>query len=79
MRFRGGVGAGSRRFGLLCAVLALGGGARALLSFGQEPAQVTALELAARVDRHYDQLHSLKAGFREDYAGLGTDVGSVKK
>lgn len=30
-----------------------------------------ALELAARVDRHYDQLHSLKAGFREDYAGMG--------
>ncbi len=46
-------------------------GACVLLSFGQEPAQLTALELAARVDRHYDQLHSLKAGFREDYAGLG--------
>ena len=57
---------------IACAVLALGcGGAPALLAFGQEPAQVTAFEVAARVDRHYDQLHSLKAGFREDYAGLG--------
>jgi outer membrane lipoprotein carrier protein len=43
----------------------------ALLSFGQATQQVTAHELAGRVDRHYDQLHSLKAGFREDYAGLG--------
>jgi outer membrane lipoprotein carrier protein len=43
----------------------------AVLSFGREPGQVTALELAGRVDRHYDQLHSLKAGFREDYAGMG--------
>ena len=72
MKLGGWVGARSRRIALACAVLALGsGGACALLSFGQEPAQVTALELARRVDRHYDQLHSLKAGFREDYAGLG--------
>jgi outer membrane lipoprotein carrier protein len=28
-------------------------------------------ELAARVDRRYDQLQSLKAGFCESYAGLG--------
>jgi outer membrane lipoprotein carrier protein len=27
--------------------------------------------LAARVDQHYDQLHSLKAGFVESYAGMG--------
>jgi outer membrane lipoprotein carrier protein len=47
------------------------GGACALLSFGQDSTQLTAHELAARVDRHYDQLHSLKAGFREDYAGMG--------
>jgi len=62
-----------RRFALLCAVISLGGGggARALLLFAQAPTQVSAHELAARVDRHYDQLHSLKAGFREDYAGLG--------
>jgi outer membrane lipoprotein carrier protein len=50
------------------------------LSFGQDSAQPTAHELAARVDRHYDQLHSLKAGFREDYAGLGmtrTETGTL--
>ena len=27
--------------------------------------------LAQRVDRHYNQLHSLQAGFTESYAGLG--------
>jgi outer membrane lipoprotein carrier protein len=31
----------------------------------------SAHELAARVDRHYDQLHSLKAAFTESYAGMG--------
>jgi outer membrane lipoprotein carrier protein len=36
----------------------------------QEPAP-SAHELAQRVDRHYDSLHSLKAGFRESYTGLG--------
>jgi len=35
----------------------------------QKPA--SAHELAARVDRHYDQLHSLKAAFIESYAGMG--------
>jgi outer membrane lipoprotein carrier protein len=35
----------------------------------QKPA--SAHDLAARVDRHYDQLHSLKAAFTESYAGLG--------
>jgi outer membrane lipoprotein carrier protein len=30
-----------------------------------------AKELARRVDRHYNQLHSLKAGFTESYEGLG--------
>jgi outer membrane lipoprotein carrier protein len=28
-------------------------------------------DLAQRVDRHYDRLHSLKAAFTESYAGLG--------
>ena len=60
----------SRRIALACAVFALCA-ARAVLSFGQDSTPLTAHELAARVDRHYDQLHSLKAGFREDYAGLG--------
>jgi outer membrane lipoprotein carrier protein len=43
----------------------------ALFVFGQNATQPTAHELAQRVDRHYDQLHSLKAGFTESYAGLG--------
>ena len=34
-------------------------------------ANPSAHDLAQRVDRHYDQLHSLKAGFTENYAGLG--------
>lgn len=67
----GSAGACSRRIALACAILALGGAACALFSFAQDSTQPTAHELAARVDRHYDQLHSLKAGFREDYAGLG--------
>jgi outer membrane lipoprotein carrier protein len=32
-----------------------------------------AQEMAQRVDRHYNQLHSLKAGFTEHYSGLGVD------
>src|SRR5271166_2583862 len=43
-------------------------GASALLSFGQAP---SAHDLALRVDRHYNQLHSLTAGFTESYEGLG--------
>jgi outer membrane lipoprotein carrier protein len=72
--------AGKLRLAIACAVLALGCGSCELLSFTQEPTQVTALEIAARVDRHYDQLHTLKAGFREDYAGLGmtrTETGTL--
>jgi outer membrane lipoprotein carrier protein len=37
---------------------------------GQSPAP-TAHELAQRVDRHYNQLRSLKSGFTESYEGLG--------
>jgi outer membrane lipoprotein carrier protein len=37
---------------------------------GQQPS-LTAKELAARVDHHYNQLHSLRAGFTETYEGLG--------
>jgi outer membrane lipoprotein carrier protein len=46
-------------------------GAHALLSFGQNPGAIGPHELAQRVDRRYDQLHSLKAQFIESYAGLG--------
>jgi outer membrane lipoprotein carrier protein len=38
--------------------------------WSQTPA-LSAHELAQRVDRHYNQLNSLKAGFTESYAGLG--------
>jgi outer membrane lipoprotein carrier protein len=31
----------------------------------------SAKDLAQRVDRHYNQLHSLRAGFSESYEGLG--------
>jgi outer membrane lipoprotein carrier protein len=31
----------------------------------------TALDLAHRVDQHYNQLHTLKAGFSEQFEGLG--------
>lgn len=35
--------------------------------------QLSAKELAQRVDRHYNGLHSLKAGFVEHYQGLGAE------
>jgi outer membrane lipoprotein carrier protein len=35
------------------------------------PGALTAHEMAQRVDRHYNKLHSLRAGFTETYAGLG--------
>jgi outer membrane lipoprotein carrier protein len=45
-------------------------GAFAFLSLGTASAQ-SAQEMAQRVDRHYNQLHSLKAGFSESYEGMG--------
>ena len=36
-----------------------------------QSASLNAHELAQRVDRRYNQLHSLKAGFTENYEGLG--------
>jgi outer membrane lipoprotein carrier protein len=44
------------------------------LSAARLPAQQQALnahDIAQRVDRHYNQLHSLRAGFSESYVGLG--------
>lgn len=32
---------------------------------------LSAHDLSQRVDRHYNQLHSLKAGFTESYGGSG--------
>jgi outer membrane lipoprotein carrier protein len=37
----------------------------------QDSAQVSAKLMAQRVDRHYNQLQSLKAAFTESYEGLG--------
>lgn len=54
-----------------CVLLFLCAGAVVCPAQGALPP--TAHELAARVDRHYDQLHSLKAGFTENYSGLGGD------
>ncbi len=62
--------AGWRRLAVVCAVFVLCWSGAAF-SFGQSSPTPSAAELAQRVDHHYDQLHSLKAGFREDYSGMG--------
>ncbi len=54
-----------------CAGLSLLAGALLSTSLCAQERSPSAQELAQRVDRHYDQLHSLKAGFTENYAGLG--------
>ena len=41
------------------------------VSLGAQQSAPTAREVAARVDRHYNQLHSLKAAFSETYQGMG--------
>jgi len=46
--------------------------ASTLFCFGQAPPQ-NALEMAQRVDRHYNHLRSLKANFSESYQGLGVE------
>jgi len=55
--------------------LAMGGciAAAAMVCAGLSAQQggLSAHELAQRVDHHYNQLHSLRAGFTESYAGLG--------
>jgi outer membrane lipoprotein carrier protein len=59
-----------RRGGLVLTVALLSTGL-----FSQEPSlsakEPSAHEIAQRIDRHYNQLHSLKAGFTESYEGLG--------
>jgi outer membrane lipoprotein carrier protein len=57
-----------RRSVRLLLVVLLLCGASALFSYAQAP---TAHDLAQRIDRHYNQLHSLTAGFTESYEGLG--------
>ncbi len=59
-----------RTFFLVCLTVLLA----TPLAFAQKPspsAKDSAHDLAARVDRHYNQLHSLKAGFSETYQGMG--------
>lgn len=43
------------------------------LSSSSQAPPLSAHDLAQRVDRHYNQLHSLKAEFTENYQGLGMD------
>jgi outer membrane lipoprotein carrier protein len=62
-----------RPAGFRCALLCSCFGIFAHSLFAQNPPALTAHELAQRVDRHYDRLHSLRAGFTESYAGLGVE------
>ena len=55
----------TRRGGLLLAAALL------TVSLCAQQPSPSAHDLAQRVDRHYNQLHSLKAGFSESYEGLG--------
>lgn len=41
------------------------------LSLAAQQGAPTAREIAQRVDRHYNQIHSLKSGFSETYEGMG--------
>jgi outer membrane lipoprotein carrier protein len=41
------------------------------VSLGAQQGAPSVHDLASRVDRRYNQLHSLKAGFTETYAGMG--------
>ncbi|HEV2136310.1 MAG TPA: outer membrane lipoprotein carrier protein LolA [Terracidiphilus sp.] len=62
--------------GLCCvlAVVSYGQSAPAGRGVGWSITDVpSAKELAQSVDRHYNNLRSLKAGFTENYQGLGTD------
>jgi outer membrane lipoprotein carrier protein len=58
-----------RGFRIWCACIPVLLCAGVIPGFGQS--SLTAHELAQRVDRHYDDLHSLKEGFTENYSGLG--------
>lgn len=64
------LGSLSRRAGLLLvgALLSTSLNAQQRPPSAQDP---TAKELAARVDRHYNELRSLRASFSENYEGLG--------
>lgn len=59
----------------ICCAFALAGLANAAIPNAKDSGsqQPGAKELAQRVDRHYNNLHSLKAGFTENYQGLGAE------
>jgi outer membrane lipoprotein carrier protein len=59
-----------RRGGLLVLAALLFSAPVTVVGQSQPP---SAQDLAARVDRHYNQLHSLRAGFTENFQGLGID------
>ena len=61
------VGSVLRSLGLLLAVLSISTGIRS------QERSPSAKDLAQRVDRHYNALHSLTAGFTETYKGMGID------
>jgi outer membrane lipoprotein carrier protein len=65
----------ARRHGrcVVVAGLCFGLGLAAAAAADTGSMQPDAKELAQRVDRHYNSLHSLKAGFTENYRGLGTE------
>ncbi|AXC14760.1 Outer membrane lipoprotein carrier protein LolA [Acidisarcina polymorpha] len=53
---------------LLCAALAL---SRQSWSEEHQPLELSASVLAARVDHHYNALHSLRVNFSQEYDGMG--------
>ena len=66
MRFRQIKARALRAIGLVALSLCLGQG----FLFAQSPS-VTAVELAQRIDRHYNSLHSLEVQFTQKYEGMG--------
>jgi outer membrane lipoprotein carrier protein len=56
---------------LATVLLSIGLGAQQRSPSAKDSAKDSAKNLAQRVDRHYNQLHSLQAGFMESYEGLG--------
>lgn len=65
--------------GMLAGLLLVGAGGRARAQTAQSAAaarvaqQPSAAELAKKVDRHYNHLHSLEARYTERYQGMGMD------
>jgi outer membrane lipoprotein carrier protein len=56
---------------LAAAALSIGLNSQQRSPSAKDPSAQNAHDLAQKVDRHYNQLHSLKAGFTESYEGMG--------